>query len=201
MASAMPAATHAAADPSENDRKLRFGMIFYLVTDVAFAIFITAAYPFLRGLNTDSGWLPYHFQLDFTSGNIITGMLVVSGILYFIGYRALRAENQGLFKLGIGLAVLLMIASLVGQVMVMRGFPFAATDGSFASTYIVLSAYHAYHLVLGTFFGLGLGHRTLRGRYAKTNTTGVQLIGYYWLWVIVYSVVLTLLPMVLPPAV
>ncbi|MBF6591295.1 MAG: cytochrome c oxidase subunit 3 [Ktedonobacterales bacterium] len=201
MATVISAQGHAETDRAANDRKLRFGMIIYLITDIAFAIFLTAAYPFLRGLNTDSGWFPYRFQLDFTSGNVITGLLVASGVCYFIGYRALRANNQGIFKVGTALAVLLVLVSLVAQISVMRHFPFAASDGSFASTYIVLSGYHTYHLVLGAFFGLGLANRALRGRYSAENAIGVRLIGYYWLWAIVYSVVLSALPHLLPPAV
>jgi heme/copper-type cytochrome/quinol oxidase subunit 3 len=191
---------HSADEQAMNDRKLRFGMIFYILTDVVLAIFLTVSYPFLRTLNNVQGWFPYHFGLNFTSGNIITIVLVASGVLYFIGYRALKAGSQGLFKAALTLAVLLMIGSFIAQIKVMGTFPFAATDGSFASTYIVLSAYHAYHLAFGTFFGVGLANRALRGRYSQDRSVGVQLIGYYWYWAVLYSIVLTLLPILLPPA-
>ncbi|HEX6122369.1 MAG TPA: cytochrome c oxidase subunit 3 [Ktedonobacterales bacterium] len=200
MATMIAAHGHTVEDQAVHDRKMRFGMIFYILTDVVLAIFLTAAYPFLRTLNNVQGWFPYHFQLDFSSGNMITIALIVSAVLYFIGYRALKAGSQGLFRGAIVLAALLMIGSFIAQIMQMGKFPFAASDGSFASTFVVLSGYHAYHLAFGTIFGLGVGIRALRGRYSSGNTLGVQLIGYYWYWAVLYSIVLTLLPILLPPA-
>jgi cytochrome c oxidase subunit 3 len=201
MGTAIAAAGHHADEHIDNDRKLRFGMLFYVVTDVILSIFLTSAYPFLHTVDNVQGWFPFHFTLDFTSGNIVTGLLVVSGILFFVAQRALKANNQMLFKGSIVVSVALMIVSLIMQVNVSHNFVFAAQDGSFASTWIVLSGYHIYHLVLGTFLGLGVANRALQGRYTSSGTVGLQAIGYYWYWVAIYSIALTLLPIVLPPAI
>jgi heme/copper-type cytochrome/quinol oxidase subunit 3 len=199
MATAISAHGQPADEQALNDRKLRFGMLFYIVTDVAFAIFLTAAYPFLRQLNTNAGWFPYHFQPDFSTSNAITIALVVSTVLFLGGLQALNAGNQQLFKWLITLAALVMLGSLYAQIQVLRNVPFAATDGSFASTYITLSYYHLYHLIIGSFLALGVMVRALHERYSADRSTGLRLIGYFWSWVAIYSVVLTLLPIVLPP--
>lgn len=199
MATAVSAHGQHAEEQAFNDRKLRFGMIFYIVTDVAFSIFLTSAYPFLRQLNTDSGWFPYNFHLDFTSGNQLTIALVISALLIFVGMRALQANNQELFKLLVVLASLIMIGCTIAQTFILRTFPFAPTDGSFASTYVTLSFYHLYHLLIGSILAVGITMRALHDRYTPDGATGLRLISYYWYWVALYSVILTLLPIVLPP--
>jgi cytochrome c oxidase subunit 3 len=73
------------------------------------------------------------------------------------------------------------------------------TDGSYASTYIMLSGYHVYHLLLALFLGLGITHRALRGRYTSSNTVGVTAIGYFWYWTALMPVLVALMILALPP--
>ena len=76
---------------------------------------------------------------------------------------------------------------------------FGTSDGGFASEWTLLSGYHIYHLLIGTFLGLGLVNRAWRGRYSATKNLGVTTIGYFWYWMAATPVLVWLLMTLLPP--
>ena len=59
MATSIPASGHAAShsDGVDHDLKLRRGMLFYVLTDVLFVIFLLATYIWLRAYRAP-GWFP-----------------------------------------------------------------------------------------------------------------------------------------------
>src|SRR6266436_177104 len=57
--STISAAGHAAPHAIDDDRKVRLGMLFYVLTDVILVTFLFAAYVWLRAYNTNGGWFPY----------------------------------------------------------------------------------------------------------------------------------------------
>jgi cytochrome c oxidase subunit 3 len=96
-------------------------------------------------------------------------------------------------------ATVLAIAALSGQIRFMGHLPFTTGDGSFASDYILLSGYHVYHLLLGIFLGIGVTIRAIRGRYSSDKTAGLSAISYYWYWMALTPVIITVMMIVLPP--
>ena len=202
----MTAATvsHASShgDFVDHDRKLRFGMVFYIVTDMVFVTFLFVSYIWLRAYNTGGSWFPDGTKLpDTMFSNILTGLLVLGAICFFVAYQGLKAGNQGLLRVGSLVAFLLVVAALVGQFYFMGHLPFVTQDGSFASTYLMLSGYHIYHLLLATFLGLGVTIRAFRGKYDATRTLGVRIIGYFMYWAAAMPVLLWLMLTLLPPKV
>lgn len=196
-----PAVAHGhVGDSVDHDAKLRFGMMFYVITDVIFVVFLFTSYVWLRAYNTSGGWFPAGTQVpDSNISDALTGVIVLSALLYFGGHEAIKRGKQGLFRLSMVLATLLVIVSLVGQIWFMGHLPFVTNDGSFASTFIMLSGYHVYHLLITLFLGLGITHRALRGRYSASNNLGVGIIGYFWYWTALMPVLLMLMMLALPP--
>ncbi|HEY1388342.1 MAG TPA: cytochrome c oxidase subunit 3 [Ktedonobacterales bacterium] len=201
MASSIPASGHAAShgDGVDHDLKLRRGMLFYVLTDVLFVIFMLASYVWLRAIHAD-GWFPQGTKLpDDQTVYILTGLCVLSAIFFFIGFMGLRGGSATTLTICMAIATVLAIAALSGQFRFMGNLPFTTADGSFASTYILLSGYHIYHLLLGIFLGIGVTHRALRGRYSSNRTAGLSAIGYYWYWMALFPVLVTLMVQLLPP--
>lgn len=192
---------HTAAHEVDNDRKLRLGMLFYVLTDVTFVIFLLVSYVWLRAYNTDGGWFPYKGMPlpDTTTTYALTGLMVASAICYFVGYLGARGGSQALTRIGMALALLLAVVTLIWQIRFMGQQGFAAKDGSFASSFILLSGYHVYHLLLGIFLGLGVTVRAFQGRYTREQHVGVITIGYFWYWMALMPVLVTLMMTVLPP--
>ena len=201
MASSIPASGHAAShdDGVDHDLKLRRGMLFYVLTDVLFVIFLLATYIWLRAYHAP-GWFPDGTKLpDAQNVYILTGLCVLSAVFFFIGFIGLRNGSTTTLTVGVTIATLLIIGALVGQIIFMGHLPFTTGDGSFASDYIMLSGYHVYHLLLGTFLGLGVTNRAIRGRYSSDRTAGLSAISYYWLWMALTPVLITVMMIVLPP--
>ena len=194
-------AGHAAAHHIDNERKVRLGMLFYVLTDMILVLFFFASYVWLRAYNTDGGWFPFkHMRLpDQATSNILVLLIVISAVSFYVAYRGIRAGNQTILQAGLAVAVALVLATLVWQIRFMGQQQFAALDGSFASTWIVLSGYHVYHLFLGAFLGLGLLHRALRGKYSAEHHLGLVTIGYFWYWMALMPVIFWLIMAILPP--
>jgi cytochrome c oxidase subunit 3 len=195
------APTHATTGHVDENRKLRLGMLFYVLTDAILVVFLLASYVWLRGYNEGGGWFPFKgMQLpDQQTSNILLGMILLSALSYFIAYRGIRAGSQTVLKVGMIVALGLLIATLVGQLRFMGAQQFSVGDGSFASMYILLSGYHVYHLTLGLFLGIGVTNRALHGLYSREKSTGLQAIGYFWYWMALTPVLVTLLVLLLPP--
>ncbi|HEX8037289.1 MAG TPA: cytochrome c oxidase subunit 3, partial [Ktedonobacterales bacterium] len=114
-------------------------------------------------------------------------------------YRGVLGGSQLVVRIGLALALLLAVVTLIWQIRFMGQQQFAAKDGSFASTYILLSGYHVYHLSIGVFLGLGLTVRALQGRYTRERHIGIVTIGYFWYWMALMPVLVTLMMALLPP--
>jgi cytochrome c oxidase subunit 3 len=198
---AIGASGHAAAHHVDDDRKVRMGMLFYVLTDVIFVFFLFAGYVWLRAYNTDGSWFPYKGMRlpDATQVNLQVLTIVLSGVFFFVGYQGIKRGNQAVLKVGVVLAVVLEIVALIWQIRFMGQQQFATLDGSFASTYILISGYHVYHMLIGLFLGLGVAHRALRGRYSQEKHLGMVTVGYFWYWMALMPVVFWLLMAVLPP--
>jgi cytochrome c oxidase subunit 3 len=184
-----------------NERKVRIGMLMYVLADVLFVIFLMVTYPWLRAYNTDQGWFPFAgMQLpDPTTSLILVLLMVVSAVFFFIGFMGIRAGNQTVLRIGMLLSLIIMLVALVGQIRFMGAQQFAAPDGTFADTWLLFSGYHIYHLLWAAFLGIGITNRAFRGRYSKEHHLGVITIGYFWYWAALTPVLFYLLMLLLPP--
>ncbi len=183
----------------DEEGKVRVGMLFYVVVDIMFALFLVSAYVFLRGVNVNNLWFPDGTQnIDLTQTTFLTGLMVASGLCFVLAHWAVRQGIGGLVKLGITLAAILWIVTLILNVQYMGHLPFTQSGGGFASMYVLFTAYHIYHLLLGLMFVIGITIRALQGRYTRERHMGITTIGYYWYWVVVFGIVGYLLPIILP---
>jgi cytochrome c oxidase subunit III len=201
MATTSAALPHAEAHGFDNDRKVRLGFLFYVLTDVTLVLFLFASYVWLRAYNTGGGWFPFKGMRlpDQGTTNILLAMIVISALSFYVAYLGARGGNQALLRIGLLVALVLCVATLVGQIRFMGEQQFATGDGSFASSYILLSGYHVYHLLIGTFLGLALTIRAFRGFYSRERHLGLVTVGYFWYWMALMPVLLWLMVLLLPP--
>jgi cytochrome c oxidase subunit 3 len=200
MSAAAAAHGHASAGHVDDEAKVRLGMKFYVITDVIFVVFLFASYIWLRAYNTEGNWFPKGTGLpDATTTNVLTLLIAASGVCFFVAYLGARANNQLLIRGGLVAALVLEIAALVGQINFMGHLPFTTVNGSFASTFIMLSGYHVYHMLIALFLGVGVTHRALRGRYSREKMLGIVTVGYFWYWTALMPIIMWLMMMALPP--
>jgi heme/copper-type cytochrome/quinol oxidase subunit 3 len=192
----------------DEDRKVRLGMLFYVLSDLMLAFFFFGSYIFLRGYNTNDRWVPPPVAHLIGSGPVtatawIMTIAVAGGLSYAVGQWALHRELQRIFTWAMVAALVLYFVDLALQVYVMGHQRYDVTDGSFASSFALLAGYHVYHMALGVFLGLGIVTRAFRGLYRRGDgpprTTGIACIGYFWYYAALYAVAMWLLLLIQPP--
>ncbi len=165
------------------------GVRLLIAADGAFLAALVFTYFYLRGLNTDKGWIPKGSPTEaIWISWALAGGMVLSSVLYRWGEVGNRAGRKNRLRLGAGLAVLVLAATTVGQIIQMGTFPFGAEAGSYASSIWVLAGDNLFHLLLTLFIGIGVWNRARLGKFA-TNRWHVRLVGYWWTWVVVSAVI------------
>lgn len=200
----------------DEDRKLRVGMFMYVLADLFLAIFFIGTYIFLRGYDTNGRWFPPgSVAPDMTQNTVVMILAVVGAIAYGAGEFGLGRGSRSLFRYAMLLAALLYLADAVLQIYYLANQPTTLdAAGSFQSSFVLLAGYHAYHMLLGVFLGVGIVNRAFRGYYdasamasgttpdvshsAQRNTSGIASIGYYWYYAALYSVAFWLLLIIQP---
>ncbi len=170
-------------------RRQRMGVLLFLGADAVFVAAALFTYFYLRGLNTEGGWLPKGVKtvgaLDTWS---VAGIIIVSALLYQVARRAGNAGNGGVLRTALGLALLLVVADMVLQIVQMSSLPFTTTSGAYASSYFVMAGYHVFHLVVLTLLGLGLFIRVMKGMYEDpADRNQLDLMGLVWTWAAISS--------------
>lgn len=213
----------------DEDRKVRLGMFFYVLSDLILAVFFFASYIFLRGYNTNDRWVPPSLTHVIGSGPVaatgwITLIAVVGAVAYGVGQWALYTNKYALFTWAVAAALLLYFADGVIQLVVILRQPYDVSAGSFASAFGVLAGYHVYHMALAVFLGVGVVIRAMRGLYRwpaepgapqqhaaaagggeqpftgpARKATGIAAIGYYWHYAALYAIATWLLLLIAPP--
>jgi cytochrome c oxidase subunit 3 len=200
------------------DRKLRLGMFFYVMADLFTAIFLIGVYVFLRGYDTNGRWFPPGSKTpDMTQVTVVTIITVLGSVAYAVGSGALKGRSLSLFRYAMLVSALLFLGDGVYQLWSITHLPFDQTVGSYGSSFVLLAGYHAYHMLIATFLGVGVVIRAFRGYYDKTeyvpdgphapspeyaqrNTSGIASIGYYQYYAALYAIAFWLLLVIQPIA-
>lgn len=162
----------------------RVGVILIIVADGAFVASLVFTYFYLRGLNTQGGWLPKGSSTAaIWVGWAIAAGLVLSAAVYHWGQLGIRAGKSNQLVLGAGVAVGLVLATTVGQIAQIATFPFRVDSGSYASSVFALAGANLFHLLITLFIGVGMWNRARIGKYAVASHWQVRVVGIWWTWI------------------
>jgi len=177
---------HAAHDPSVSQR---LGVILLIIGDLSFVVSLMFTYFYLRGLNTDGGWIPAGAKtLPVASGWIIAVPVILSVAAYLWGLQGIRTGDSRRLGLGVLLGLLLVLVGLGLQVDRLVTMPFSPGTGSYASIVITIGGYHLVHLLVTLVLGLGIWSRARRGLFSRDAYWHAQFVGYWWTWVAISAV-------------
>ena len=167
----------------------RLGVILLIAADVAFVLSMVFTYLYLRGLNTEGGWIsPDEPRTASTAaGWVIAAVMIVSWGAYRWGELGARVGQRQRLVTGVLMACALVVADAVLQVLQITSANLRPSYGSYASSFLALSGYHVVHLALTLFIGLGIWNRARLGLFAH-NDWHVRLVGYWWAWVAISAV-------------
>jgi heme/copper-type cytochrome/quinol oxidase subunit 3 len=171
-------------------RRWRSGVMLLIAADVAFVGSLVFSYFYLRGLNTEDGWFPAGSTIEpIWIGWAIAVVLVVSAAAYRWGQAGLHAGEVGRLALGAGLALLLLVADILIQIVQLVTIPFGVADSAYSSSIYVLAGATLFHLLLTLFVGVGIWNRSRVGLYTPASDWQVRLVGTWWTWVAMAAVI------------
>jgi heme/copper-type cytochrome/quinol oxidase subunit 3 len=166
------------------------GVRLLILADGAFVAALVFSYFYLRALDTQGGWLPKGSPTAaIWVGWALAGGLVLSAGLYRWAQVGSLAGKPERLVFGASLAVLMVAADTVGQIIQMVTFPFKIDSGSYASTSYVIAGASLFHLLLTLFIGTGLWNRARLGRYSSHDNWQVRVVGVWWSWIALAAVI------------
>ena len=173
-------------DPDLIGRRWRTGVVLLILADASFVAALLFSYFYLRGLNTEKAWLaPHQATASIGVGWAIAGGVVVSAVLYRWAQNSIRAGREPAFLTGALLALVVVVATAVGQVWQLASFPFGVADSAYSSALYTLAGANMLHLLLTAFLGLAMWNRGRLHIYSAASNWQVRLVGTWWTWIAV----------------
>lgn len=192
---------YAGESPTTEARKISVGIIMYIVTDVLLGLMFFITYVWLRQYNTNNLWFPSGVKAPPASDLLWPAIaLVVSAGAYVVAQLAVRYDRALMFRVALPVAWLIVLGVLIWEIIAMGHLPFTQSDGSFASSYLLMLGYHILHLAVAVIVGFGITVRAFRGYYNAGAHVGVDVAGVWWYWVVAYAVMFWLLVLMQPPS-
>lgn len=132
----------------------------------------TMSFPGWGGLFT---WLPF----------INTVILLTSSVTVHIAHTALKNDNRKQFNLWLGGTVALGIIFLCVQVYeyyeAYHHLGLTLDSGIYGTTFFMLTGFHGFHVLLGTFMLLVMFLRAvLKGHFRHDDAFGFEAASWYW---------------------
>jgi cytochrome c oxidase subunit 3/cytochrome o ubiquinol oxidase subunit 3 len=182
--------------PEHGPSAAQWGMIAFLISEVAFFSTLIAAYVAFMGEDTVGPTPAEALSLPLVIGTTIC-LIVSSGVIHF-AELALHRGKQAAFCLLLMITILLGVAFLAGTAYEWRELIFekdlTISRNLFGSTYYTLVGFHALHVTAGVVAMLIVLFLALKREVTIANPVGVQLVGWYWhfvdvVWLVVFCVV------------
>jgi len=159
---------------------LRWGMLVFLVTDVATFGVVYTYYLFVRAGTWPPADLPGGLLGAVLAINTV--LLVTSSGTFHLAEKRLAAGDHRGFRVGMAATLGLGIVFLGGQALeyshlLGEGFALA---GVYGSAFYGLTGLHGLHVALGVVMIALIVARAVRGQFAAERHTGVTTVSYYW---------------------
>jgi cytochrome c oxidase subunit 3/cytochrome o ubiquinol oxidase subunit 3 len=196
MSSAQTIPVPPAIHPEHTLSPAQWGMVSFLLSEVALFSTLIVTYIFYLGRDT-TGPRPAE-ALSLSLVICTTACLVASSATVHVADRTLEKGNQRHFLLWWAITILLGVAFLVGTFFEWRdlisNYDLTIGRNLFGTTYYTLVGLHAVHVTGGVTIMLIVLGLALNRQVTTLNRAGVQLVSWYWhfvdgVWIVVFTVV------------
>ncbi|MEO9140607.1 MAG: cytochrome c oxidase subunit 3 [Jatrophihabitans sp.] len=176
-------------DPNVIGRRWRAGVALLILADAAFVATLLFAYFYLRGLNTSNAWL-LHGQATAAIwvSWALAGGAVLSAVIFGQARRSIQAGNEAGFVAGALVALLVLVADTVGQVIQLTSFPFGVASSAYSSVVYTIAGANLYHLLLTIFIAIAMWNRGRLHIYSKSSNWQVRVAEMWWNWIAIAAV-------------
>ena len=168
-----------AAVPVVLDLGKRYGMIFFIVSEVMFFTAFFAAYFFLRAHNPE--WPPANIEtLPIHIPVLGTLILLSSGATVTWAHHALLTNRRGDAILATFLTWQLGLMFTALQSYEYSHASFGFSDGVYATVFYMLTGFHGFHVFLGTCMLMFAHWRLQKGDFSRHNHFYFEATAWYW---------------------
>ena len=180
-------------EPHIRVARARAGVLLLIISDGLAVLAILAGGGYLRALNTEGQYkVAGDFAPALVPGLLIAIGLVLSGLSYYLWERRASKPGQTGQAPFFLLALLLMLVAGVSETWIGAALKYGVPIHSYESVQLLITWFTAVHLLLAAIIGLLLGGRILRGRLAGGHEFIVEVVGYWWYYTVVASILLWL---------
>lgn len=167
-------------------RRNRLGIWLCIVSDATGTIALLISYVYLWSLNVNSAWAPPKdtFASDLPFWLIVAGIVLAAATMWW-GVRGMAKGRRSQLILASALSSIIVLVTFVGQIVQLSTFPFAITDGAYASATFWLGIGTAIHLSVVLFLTVAIMNRTRVGILTQNNHSHVRLVAMWMTWVCV----------------
>ena len=176
-------------DPDLIGRRWRTGVRLLIVADASFVAALLFSYFYLRGLNTQNAWLADGQKTaSIVVSWLLAGGLVLSAAVFRWAQQGIVNGARSRFLTGALVALLILVADTVAQVLQLISFPFGVADSAYSSSLYTLAGANLFHLLLTVFLGVAMWNRGRLHIYSASSNWQVRLVGTWWTWVALAAV-------------
>jgi heme/copper-type cytochrome/quinol oxidase subunit 3 len=186
MATAVQHADHGhGLDLTTRIARARIGALLLILSDAGFVLGMYASQTYLNILNMSNAFkVPAEKPPAVGIGLILSLVMVVSAAAYVWGWLGLRDGNMSRYRTGVIIAWVIAMILFVVQVITVFSIRYPAPIHGYGSLVIIMSAYHAIHLLVTSLIGF-----LLLGRITHNRIVGHEYVaevsGYWWVYVAV----------------
>jgi cytochrome c oxidase subunit 3/cytochrome o ubiquinol oxidase subunit 3 len=182
--------------PETNLGTLRWGMLAFLLSEVAFFSTLIMAYVVFLG-QKDTPPTPHDaLRLPLVIGTTIC--LLSSSVTVHFAEKALRRDARGAFLVLWSATIVLGLAFLAGTAYewndLITKHHLTIGRNMFGTTYYTLVGFHGLHVSMGVLALLIVLLLVINRHVSSRNADGAEMVSWYWhfvdaVWVVVFSVV------------
>jgi cytochrome c oxidase subunit 3 len=192
---------------AQEDKSFRWGMSWFIFTEVMFFAAFFGALFYLRVLSVpwlaDSehtllwpdfagGWPTAGpgFEDNFTPMGawgipaLNTFLLLSSGVTITLAHWALKKNDRGALKLWLFATIALGLVFLGFQIYeyshAYADLNLKLTSGAYGSTFYMLTGFHGFHVTLGAIMLIVIFFRSAAGHFTPENHFGFEGVAWYW---------------------
>lgn len=156
----------------------RYGMIFFIISEIMFFAAFFAAFFYLRSYNT---WPPSNIDvLHIGLPAINTLLLLTSGVTVTWAHHALLNDDMKKCKRFVKLTWMLGVIFLCLQMYEYNHALFNLDSGVYGSTFYMLTGFHGFHVLVGSLMLMVVSLRLSQGSFTGKHHFYFEAAAWYW---------------------
>jgi cytochrome c oxidase subunit 3 len=157
----------------------RYGMIFFIISEIMFFAGFFAAFFFLRSFN--DVWPPENIDMMHIGlPTLNTLLLLTSGVTITWAHHALSQDDMKTCKLATKLTWILGVIFLGTQMYEYGHAAFAIDSGVFGTTFYLLTGFHGFHVLVGSLMLMVLSLRLSQKSFSSKHHFYFEATAWYW---------------------